>query len=525
MAPSTTQFTVRPQDLTPADDNVRTNLGDLTDLIDSIQSHGVIEPVVAYEENGSYHLVTGHRRVEAAKQAGIDEVPVRVIPKPTDNERTEIMLIENLQREDLNPVDEARGYARLKDMGISAKQIAKRVGRSTGLLSMRLGLLELPDDVLNEIRNGRISLQDANNLREVFREDGAREAWGWALSEAGDDGMFPDIQADEAIDAWIVRERLAEARDAKVLSDQIDALPEDATLINLSSLDEKERKKVATLDELGVSEEDVKSHDLFAYAVIDGALVPVISDKTKFRSEIKKAMNAEGEDAPAVPEGIKTAFETAEQEAERKRQEREREQAQAEVFRRSASAAAGLIKKKTDQDAIIDAHWLNSLSNAQAGEIVRALGVDPIEHDEQVTETDAEGNEVPVMNVAEDGTETPKTRTVKDHVATVKREAENVGVRHLMLTSILLADRDSDEFKALPKAATQAIKEAESKVVKDIAEERAKAAAAKEEEAAKKAKERAAVKAEAARQKAEKAAKAAAEAAAAAGGEPQDVTE
>lgn len=516
MAPNTTQFTVRPQDLTPSENNVRTNLGDLTDLIDSIQAHGVIEPVVAYEEEGRYHLVTGHRRVAAATEAGVDEVPVRVIPKPSDNERTEIMLIENLQREDLNPVDEAMGYQRLKDMGISAKQIAKRVGRSTGLLSMRLGLLELPDDVLREIRVGRISLQDANNLREVFREDGARESWGWALSEAGDDGMFPDIQADESIDAWIVRERLAEARDAKVLNDQIDALPEDATLVNLSALDEKERKKVATVEELGLSVDDVKDHALFAYAVIDGALVEVITDKTKFKSEVKKAMGAEGEDAPVVPDGIKTAFETAEQEAERKRQEREREHQRAEVYRRSASAAAGLIKKKADQDAVVEQHWLNTLSNSQAGEIVRALGVDPIEHQENVTETNEAGEDVPVMEVDSEGNETQKTRTVRDYAATVRREADNLGIRHLMLTGILLADRDSDEFQSLPKVAHVAIKEAEGKVVKDIADERAAEEKAKAEAAAKKAQERAAAKAEAARQKAEKAAQEAAAAAKAA---------
>ena len=112
----------------------------LAQLADSIRQHGVIQPLlVRPRTDGSYQLVAGERRWRASRMAGIDEVPV-VIREMTDSETMEIALIENLQREDLNPVEEALGYRDLMDsIGMTQDEVAKRVGRSRPAAAVAAG--------------------------------------------------------------------------------------------------------------------------------------------------------------------------------------------------------------------------------------------------------------------------------------------------------------------------------------------------------------------------------------------------
>ena len=123
----------------------------LSELADSIAQHGVIQPLLVRPmPDGSYQLVAGERRWRAARRAGLSEVPV-VIREMSDSEMMELALIENLQREDLNPIEEAEGLQQLIDTyGLTQETAAARVGRSRPAIANALRLLSLPDPILEE---------------------------------------------------------------------------------------------------------------------------------------------------------------------------------------------------------------------------------------------------------------------------------------------------------------------------------------------------------------------------------------
>ncbi len=133
--------------LDPAPDNPRAKLGNTTDLAASIEQHGILQDLLVTRRGGRYLIVAGHRRHKAAKQAGKTHVPCK-IRELTDQQRRQIMLVENLQRDDLTPLEEARGYQALleEEPDLSQHDIARRIGRvkSQGLVSRRLSLLKLP---------------------------------------------------------------------------------------------------------------------------------------------------------------------------------------------------------------------------------------------------------------------------------------------------------------------------------------------------------------------------------------------
>ena len=137
----------------------------LSELAESIEQHGVLQPLVVRPlTNGGYQLVAGERRWRAARIAGLTEVPV-VIKELTDEEVIEIAMIENLQREDLNPVEEAAAYLDLIDkFGLTQDAVAKQVGKSRSAITNTLRLLDLPDDVLELLRSGELSAGHARAL-------------------------------------------------------------------------------------------------------------------------------------------------------------------------------------------------------------------------------------------------------------------------------------------------------------------------------------------------------------------------
>ncbi len=137
----------------------------LAQLAESIREHGILQPLlVKPQTNGSYLLVAGERRWRAARMAGLTEVPV-VIKDLSDQETMEIALIENLQREDLNPVEEALGYKELMDtFGFTQDQVAKRVGKSRSAVANALRLTGLPKEVLPYLENGSLSAGHARAI-------------------------------------------------------------------------------------------------------------------------------------------------------------------------------------------------------------------------------------------------------------------------------------------------------------------------------------------------------------------------
>lgn len=154
-------------DVKLADDNVRQDVGDVSELAASVKAGGVLQPLLVNEADNV--VVAGARRLAAAKAAGLKVVPV-VKRAFTEQERLETMLVENLQREDLSPLEEAAGYQRLVEMGLSQRQIATRVGRSQATVAKRLSLLVLPEKVQQEVEKGGISLPDAQELAKLKDE-------------------------------------------------------------------------------------------------------------------------------------------------------------------------------------------------------------------------------------------------------------------------------------------------------------------------------------------------------------------
>ena len=129
----------------------------LEELAESIKQYGVIQPVVVKAVEDYYELIAGERRWRASKIAGIKKIPA--IIKEYDSEKIfEIALVENLQREDLNPMEEAAGYKKIsEDFGLNQEEIAKRVGKSRSAVANAMRLLNLDERVQNFVKEGKIS--------------------------------------------------------------------------------------------------------------------------------------------------------------------------------------------------------------------------------------------------------------------------------------------------------------------------------------------------------------------------------
>ena len=144
----------------------------LQDLADSISQFGLIQPVVARKlESGYYQIIAGERRWRASRIAGLKEIPVRVI-KADDRRTAELALVENLQREDLNPIEEAKGYKSLmEEYGLTQEETAKSVGRSRPAIANSLRLLSLYPQVLNLVEIGELSAGHARALIPIDNEE------------------------------------------------------------------------------------------------------------------------------------------------------------------------------------------------------------------------------------------------------------------------------------------------------------------------------------------------------------------
>ena len=144
----------------------------LSELADSIKEYGVLQPLVVRPlPDGSYQLVAGERRWRASRMAGLSSVPV-VIRELTDSQAMELALIENLQREDLNAIEEAAGYRELMDrFGLTQEQVAQRVGKSRPVITNAMRLLNLPEDVREMVVDGRLSAGHARALLSLEDEE------------------------------------------------------------------------------------------------------------------------------------------------------------------------------------------------------------------------------------------------------------------------------------------------------------------------------------------------------------------
>ncbi len=139
----------------------------LNELAASIKEHGVVEPIIIKKSINGYELIAGERRTKAARIAGLKTIPA-IIREFNDEQMMEIALIENIQREDLNPIDEAKGYqAIIMKLGLTQEEVSKKFGKSRSYITNLLGLLRLPETVKKYVENGSISMGHARVLSKI----------------------------------------------------------------------------------------------------------------------------------------------------------------------------------------------------------------------------------------------------------------------------------------------------------------------------------------------------------------------
>lgn len=137
----------------------------MEELAASVQEKGVIQPLIVRRAERGYEIIAGERRWRAAKKAGLAEVPV-IIKDASNREALELALVENLQREDLNPIEEATAYEQLiKDFGLTHEEISERIGKERSTITNQLRLLKLPEEVKQDLMEGKIT---AGHARAVL---------------------------------------------------------------------------------------------------------------------------------------------------------------------------------------------------------------------------------------------------------------------------------------------------------------------------------------------------------------------
>lgn len=142
----------------------------LEELARSIEEHGVIQPIIVRKKDDGYELVAGERRWRAAKKAGISKIPA-IVKEYSDSQMLEIALLENLQREDLNPIEEATAYKQLiEDLGITQEALSKRIGKSRSVIANSIRLLNLPEEIQNLLAKGKITTGHARALLSLDNE-------------------------------------------------------------------------------------------------------------------------------------------------------------------------------------------------------------------------------------------------------------------------------------------------------------------------------------------------------------------
>lgn len=156
----------------------------MASLADSIREHGIIQPIVVRPLlEGRYQIIAGERRWRASRMAGLKEVPI-IIKDVDDKQTMEIALIENLQRENLNPIEEAKGYLTLMDEHkLTQDEVSKRVGKSRSAIANAIRLLSLPEEVITELEHGNLSGGQGRALLSLGDEETIKNVASKAISK------------------------------------------------------------------------------------------------------------------------------------------------------------------------------------------------------------------------------------------------------------------------------------------------------------------------------------------------------
>jgi ParB family transcriptional regulator, chromosome partitioning protein len=144
---------------------------ELKELSDSIKEHGVIQPIIVKQVNDSYVIIAGERRFRASKLANLKTIPA-IVRQYEKSKMIELALIENLQRENLSPIEEAKAYNQImRELDLTQKEVAERVGKTRSYVTNMLGLLNLPDEVLHLVDSKKLSMGHARCLSKLMDKD------------------------------------------------------------------------------------------------------------------------------------------------------------------------------------------------------------------------------------------------------------------------------------------------------------------------------------------------------------------
>lgn len=185
----------------PNQPRIHFNETELRELSESIQEHGVLQPLLVRKHGNGYEIIAGERRYQASKLAGLEELPV-IIKDVNDEEMLALALIENLQRSDLNPVEEAKGYRQLIDAsGMTQEALSKAVSKSRSAITNSLRLLDLPEIVQQMIFDGKLTAGHARAILAVPYEDArirlAEKVVAEGLSVRATENLAPLFSAGE----------------------------------------------------------------------------------------------------------------------------------------------------------------------------------------------------------------------------------------------------------------------------------------------------------------------------------------
>ena len=155
----------------------------LMELTESIKEHGILQPLVVTEAGEHYELIAGERRFQAAKRAGLTEVPV-IIRVASEQTKLELAIIENIQRHNLNPIEESKAYQRLlHEFGMNQEEVARKMGKSRSAVANSVRLLQLPVDMQRAVSEGKISEGHAKALLGIENKEKQRAVFELILSE------------------------------------------------------------------------------------------------------------------------------------------------------------------------------------------------------------------------------------------------------------------------------------------------------------------------------------------------------
>jgi ParB/RepB/Spo0J family partition protein len=356
-------FEILPIDkIVPARDNVRRRLGDVRDLAASVASVGIVEPLLVCpaDQPGHYVVVAGHRRLEAARRAGLTDVPCTV-RELSDAERVEIMLAENIARSALSPIEEASGYFRLIEFGVTLAEMARKIGRSARHINGRLALLELPRKVQAAVDSGELTVGDATALL-AFKDD-----------PEVIERLLKDEWSRHNVERAVVREgqKLAAAAQEAEAREALTA--EGVTVVDgWSRYGGRSGQPVAVGDRVSELDVPVGRHRRepchAAHVMPGGEVVHLCTDPARHRLGGDSRLQAPAAAAPTRSE------ECAEERAAARRQR--------EADRERRALLSGLLRQrlpKADIWSVVCAQYVAGAGSAQAKTACSLLGLDPAE--------------------------------------------------------------------------------------------------------------------------------------------------